>query len=176
MQTAYGLPEFDSLSYDTEILLKTIKGFKNKEIQKALVFNPGQGHVPVALWQYLNPGTISLADRDLLALRYSNLNLAENGCPSGSLKLHHRAGLDIDEKHFDLITGVSRDETNEALHHFIDEAANILVKKGNMIISGGSTAVTRIISYIEAKKIFNIKGRERWRGRSSVALEKLKSI
>ena len=55
METAYGLPEFDSLSYDTEILLKALKGFNKKEIRRALVLNPGQGHVPAVLWQYFHP-------------------------------------------------------------------------------------------------------------------------
>ncbi len=172
MQTAYGLPEFDSLSYETQLLFKTIKGYKNKEINHALVLNPGQGHVPVAVWQYLNPETISLVDRDLLALRYSNLNLVENGCPSESLKLYHSARLEINEKKFDLITGVLRDEGNGAAQSFIDRAAELMSNKGMMIISSGSTAITRIISYMEAKKSFNLKMRERWRGYSSLALEK----
>jgi 16S rRNA (guanine1207-N2)-methyltransferase len=173
MRTAYGLPEFDSLSYDTEILLKALKGFKNKTFNHIAVFNPGQGHVPVALWQYFHPPSVSLIDRDLLALRYTSFNLALNGCPAESIKLFHKAGLDIEKQDkFDLLAGVLPDENKEALQFALERAAGLLVPGGMVLLSGSSTAVTRLVTYIEANKIFGVKSRERWRGYSVLALEK----
>ncbi len=173
MRTAYGLPEFDSLSYDTEILLKALKGYKNKDISRAVVLNPGQGHVPVALWHYFHPRLITLADRDLLALRYSRMNLIRNGCPDNNIKSYHAAGLNIKEKNADIITGVLRDEPNEAIWETLDRAADLVAKKGLVLVSGGSTAVTRLVNYLETKKSLVVKSRERWRGYSVVVLEKL---
>lgn len=173
MRTAYGLPEFDSLSYDTEILVKALKGYKNKNISRAVVLNPGQGHVPVALWHYFHPRLITLADRDLLALRYSRLNLIRNGCPDNNIKSYHAAGLNIKEKNADIITGVLRDEPNEAIWETLDRAADLVAKKGLVLVSGGSTAVTRLVNYLETKKSLVVKSRERWRGYSVVVLEKL---
>jgi 16S rRNA (guanine1207-N2)-methyltransferase len=173
MQTAYGLPEFDSLSYDTEILLKTLKGFTKKEISRALMINPGQGHVPAVVWQYFHPTTISLADRDLLALKYSKLNLVQNGCPVENIQLFHKAGLDIDVKeNYELITGVLPEENKEALQLTLDWAAGLLNSQDLMIISGSSTAITRLETYTDSKKALKIKSRERWKGYSVLVLEK----
>jgi 16S rRNA (guanine1207-N2)-methyltransferase len=174
MRTAYGLPEFDSLSYDTEILFKALKGFKNKEFRRVAVFNPGQGHVPAALWQYFHPQAISLIDRDLLALRCSSLNLVLNGCPAESITLFHKTGLDIENQDkFDLIAGVLPDENKEALQLTLERAAGRLVPGGMVLLSGSSTAVTRLVTYIEANKFFTIKSRERWRGYSALVLERV---
>jgi 16S rRNA G1207 methylase RsmC len=173
MRTAYGLPEFDSLSYDTEILLKAVKGFKNKGFDRAAVFNPGQGHVPAALWQYFHPRMTSLIDRDRLALRYSKLNLALNGCPAANIKLFYQAAPETGERqHYDLVAGVLRDENKEAVQFTFDKAADLLAPGGLLALSGGSTAVTRLVAYIETKKVLSIKSRERWRGYSVLALEK----
>jgi 16S rRNA (guanine1207-N2)-methyltransferase len=174
MQTAYGLPEFDSLSYDTEILLKTLKDFIKKEICRALVINPGQGHVPAVLWQYLHPQTMSLADRDLLALLSSKLNLIKNGCPAENIRLFHKAGLDMDNKEsYELITGVLPEENKEALQLTLDRAAGLLNSKGLIIISGSSTAITRLETYAKSQKALKIKSRERWKGYSVLVLEKV---
>ena len=180
MQTAYGLPEFDSLSYDTEILLKALKGYKNKQFPHVAVLNPGQGHAPVALWQYFHPQTTALIDRDLLALRYSRLNLALNGCLAESIELFHNVGLDIEThdkfgRRCDLIAGVLPDENKEALQLSLEQAAGLLVPGGMVLLSGSSTAVTRLVTHIEANKLFSVKSRERWRGYSVLALECLKA-
>ena len=55
MQTANGLPEFDSLSYGSEMLINALGEVGGREINHAAVFNPGQGHIAVALWKYLKP-------------------------------------------------------------------------------------------------------------------------
>jgi 16S rRNA (guanine1207-N2)-methyltransferase len=167
MRTAYGLPEFDSLSYDTEILLKALKSYKNKTFTHIAIFNPGQGHVPVALWQYFHPASISLIDRDLLALRYSRLNLAFNGCPAERINLFHKTGLDTEqEENYDLIAGVLPDENKEALQLTLERAAGLLTPGGLLMLSGSSTEITRLVTHVENTKILAVKSRERWRGYS----------
>jgi 16S rRNA (guanine1207-N2)-methyltransferase len=173
MRTAYGLPEFDSLTYDTEILLKTISGYKNKAFKSTGILNPGQGHVPVALWQYFHPASISLIDRDLLALRYSARNLALNGCPAESIILFHKTGPDIEQEEiYDLIAGVLPDENKEALQLTLERAAGLLTPGGLLILSGSSTEITRLVTHIENTKILAVKSRERWRGYSVLAAER----
>jgi 16S rRNA (guanine1207-N2)-methyltransferase len=173
MKTAYGLPEFDSLSYDTEILFKTVRSYKNKTFKRVAVLNSGQGHVPVALWLYFHPASISLIDRDLLALEYTRLNLALNGCRTENITLYHKTGLDIDGqlKH-DLIAGVLPDENKEALQLTLDQAAGLLASGGLLILSGSSTAVTRLVTHNDTSKTFSVKSRERWRGYSVLTLER----
>ena len=82
LETAYGLPEFDSPGYQSRLLMETIEGIiKEGAVRRAVVFNPGQGHVAVVLWKLARPGAISLIGRDLLSLRYARRNLLLNGCP-----------------------------------------------------------------------------------------------
>ena len=66
MQTARGLPEFDQLNYHTELLIDGMQDLRGKSVKRALVFNPGQGHIPVALWKLFKPHQMGLVDRDLL--------------------------------------------------------------------------------------------------------------
>jgi len=175
MQTADGLPEFDSLSYGSELLKGALNKLRGGEIKNALVFNPGQGHIGVALWKYFNPPKITLIDRDLLALRYSQLNLNLNGCPADRVSVLHRAGLDLNSgDKYDLVLGSLReDEGKEAAFLWLDNAASLLADKGIILISADSTAVTRLADYVASQGFLRIKARERRRGYGLLALEKL---
>ena len=172
MQTAYGLPEFDSLHFGSEILVKALKDVRIKEINRAVVLNPGQGHMPVALWKLLRPGIITLVDRDLLALRYSKLNLALNGCPTDNINISHQVGLDFESNgNIDLVVGVLREEEGkDASFLTLDRAADNLSPKGMIMLSAGSTAITRLVTYVESRGLLRIKTRERWRGYSLLVL------
>ena len=110
----------------------------------------------------------------MLALLYSKLNLVKNGCPAENIQLFHKAGLDISGKaNYDLITGVLPEENKEALQLTFEQAAGLLSSKGMIVISGGSTAITRLETYAESKTALSIKERERWKGYSVMALEKI---
>jgi 16S rRNA G1207 methylase RsmC len=174
LQTAYGLPEFDSLSYDSEMLVKTLNDVRDKKIQHAVVFNPGQGHTAVALWKLIQPQTITLIDRDLLALLYSRINLALNGCPPERVGIFHQVGLDSSSKEkADLIFGVLREEEGkEATFLTLDQATAMLSPNGMICLSAGSTAITRLVAYVESQGRLRIKTRERRRGYSLLALER----
>jgi 16S rRNA (guanine1207-N2)-methyltransferase len=175
MQTAYGLPEFDSLSYSSEMLITALKNIEGRANKRAVVFNPGQGHIAVALWKLIHPGIIELVDRDLLALRYSQLNLVINGCPRERIQISHQVGLERrDNEKVDLIAGVLREEGKEAISWIIHQAMEELTYGGMIIISGGSTAITRLVTQIEQEGRLHIKARERRRGQSLMVLEKRK--
>jgi 16S rRNA (guanine1207-N2)-methyltransferase len=151
MQTAYGLPEFDSLSYGSEMLVKALHSVRDLTVHRAVVFNPGQGHVAVALWKLIRPENIALVDRDLLALRYSRLNLTLNECPPERVGISHQVGIGSDsEEKTDLFVGVLREEEGKnATFLALDQAADRLSANGMIIVSAGSTAITRLVTYIE---------------------------
>jgi len=174
MQTAYGLPEFDSLSYGSEMLVKALFSLHSRNFHKAVVFNPGQGHVPVALWKLLHPRNIALVDRDLLALRYSRLNLALNDCPVELISISHQVGIDANsEEKVDLFIGVLREEEGkDATFFMLDQATAQLSSNGMIILSAGSTAVTRLVAHVASQNLLRIKTRERWRGYSLLVLER----
>ncbi len=174
MHTAYGLPEFDSLNYSSEMLRAALEHLPVQGIQHAAVINPGQGHVAVALYKLINPETMELFDRDLLALRYSRLNLIQNGCPPERIAILHRVGLEREGKEkLDLITGILRDEGREANLWILRQATGELKAGGMMILAGGSTAITRLASSIEGEKRLRIRERKRRRGYSLLTMEKV---
>jgi 16S rRNA (guanine1207-N2)-methyltransferase len=173
IQTAYGLPEFDSLSYGSEMLIATLNKVRDREIRRATVFNPGQGHLAVAMLKLIRPEDIELNDRDLLALRYSQLNLIQNGCPPEKISIRHQVGLGTKEKgKTDLIVGVLREEGQQAMFLIIRQASERLSPGGMMIVSAGSTAITRLADYMGSKRQLRIRARERRRGYSLLVLEK----
>jgi len=175
IQTADSLPEFDSLSYTSKLLIKALEEMRGGEHNNALVYNPGQGHVAVALWKYLQPASIALVDRDLLALRYSRLNLNLNGCPADRVSVLHQASLDLKPGNkFDLIIGSLReDEGKVAAFLLLDKAFALLADKGKILISADSTAITRLADYVASQGLLRIKARERRRGYGLLSLEKL---
>jgi 16S rRNA (guanine1207-N2)-methyltransferase len=172
MRTAYGLPEFDSLSYGSEMLVKALHSVRDLTVHRAVVFNPGQGHVAVALWKLIRPENITLVDRDLLALRYSRLNLTLNECPPERVGISHQVGIGSDsEEKTDLFVGVLREEEGKnATFLALDRAAGKLSANGVIIVSAGSTAITRLVTYIESQNLLRIRTHERWRGYSLLVL------
>jgi len=172
MQTAHGLPEFDTLSYRSELLLEGLMGTQGPAVGRAVVFNPGQGHVPVAVWRLMRPGHIALVDRDLLSLRYSRDNLILNECRADRVTLSHQVGLVArDHGPADLIVGVLReDEGQEGVALTMRQAAEQLSREGTILVAGSSTAVTRLERLVRAEKLLRIKKRKRHRGNSLLVL------
>ncbi|HEY90672.1 MAG TPA: methyltransferase [Dehalococcoidia bacterium] len=173
MRTAWGLPDFDSRSYRTGLLLEGIQESRNKDINRALVFNPGQGHAPVVLAGLLKPDHITLVDRDLLSLRYSETNLTLNNYPAGQVTTSHQAGIMLEgDEQADIIIGTLReDEGTRALTLTVGQATEQLSPGGLLLLSGGSTAVTRLTDVIQTGKQYVIQGRRRKKGYSLLALK-----
>ena len=174
MQTAYGLPEFDSLSYGSEMLVKALNNIRDRNINRAVVFNPGQGHAAVALWKLIRPENIALVDRDLLALRYSSFNLTLNECPPERIGISHQVGINSgSEEKVDLFVGVLREEEGKnATFLTLNQAAGQLSAGGMIVVSAGSTAITRLITYVESQGRLRKKTRERRKGNSLLVLER----
>ena len=168
MQTARGLPEFDSRSYHTELLLEGIRGLRNQSAKRVVVFNPGPGHVPVVLSGLLKPDDIVLVDRDLLSLRYSRNNLALNGWPAERVTLAHQVGIALEDgEQADIIAGtLQENEGTEALTLTARQATDQLSQDGVFLLSAGSTAVTRVEGMIRTRNQLRIQGRKRWKGNS----------
>ncbi len=172
MQTAHGLPEFDTLSYQSELLMAGILSNRSSAPRRAVVFNPGQGHVPVAVWDLMRQGHIVLVDRDLLSLRYSKNNLILNECPGSRITLSHQVGvLARDQEQADLITGVLREaEGSKGVALTLKQAAKQLSPDGTILVAASSTAVTRLERLIRSEKLLRIRKRKRSKGKSLLVL------
>lgn len=175
MTTVHGLPEFDQLSHQTELLLSAllkIDGSKTA-IGRALVFNPGQGHVPAALWRLLAPQQMIVVDRDLLGLRATARNLADNHCPSSQVSyVHHPALPETMAQPVDLILGVLRDSEGLQAHYaLVEQAAALLAPRGELLLAGSSNTVTRLEQRIKQDKLLTVKQRKRNRAKRLLILK-----
>ncbi len=94
ISAAWGLPEFDTRSFATDLVLRDCERLgRESALRRALVWNPGQGHIPVLLARMAaSPPSLTIASRDLLALVTTRSNLQQYGC-AGAIVGYHTAGL-----------------------------------------------------------------------------------
>jgi 16S rRNA (guanine1207-N2)-methyltransferase len=172
MQTAYGLPEFDSLSYRSEITLKSISTLKMSDIGQTAILNPGQGHIAVLLTRLFQPSGIILVDRDLLALRTSKLNLSLNNYLLEKVDIRHQVGLNSPDevKYGQLILSLREEEGSQANLLTLRQATERLDSHGRMLVTASSTAITRLAHGLRSIGL-RTKERERWKGLSLLVLE-----
>ena len=152
--------------------MEGLAGIKKSNINRAVVLNPGQGHVPVALWKLLEPQKIVLVDRDLLSLRYSRKNLISNGCPENNIDINHQVDINTDAgEQTDLVAGIIREgEGKEAVELIMRQAAGQLSPDELVIVVSSSTAVTRLVSTVQKEKVLKVKDRIKKRGYSRLVL------
>ena len=165
MQTARGLPEFDTLSYRTELMIEGLFALRGSKIDHLIVFNPGQGHIPLVLWKLARPTTaITLVDRDLLSLRYTRYNLIQNGCPESQITTAYQVGLSpqAEGQVVDLIAGIVREEEGPAAAELlVQQAAAQLAPGGTLWVTAGSTPVTRLEKAVQSGKQWRVEKRKR---------------
>lgn len=170
--TVHGLPEFESPGYDTELLLEAVADLRDRRPDVVLAWDPGQGYAPVAVAKRFQPSRLTLADRDLLALRASRRNLVRNGYDIERIELRHEVGIPAGgDGRVDAIVGRIRDdEDRAALGQLLDRAAGRLRPRGALILSGNSTAITRVVEHIRRSRTFEVEDRRRRLGRSMAVL------
>ena len=80
---AWGLGEFDTRGFATDLVLRDYQRLcPGTALRRALVWNPGQGHIPVLLTRMATPpDRLTIVSRDLLALETTRNNLEQNGYP-----------------------------------------------------------------------------------------------
>lgn len=173
IKTMHNLPEFDTLSYETEVLLESLKILKNKKLKNVLIFNPGQGYVPVVLSKLVEVDKITLVDRDLQALRLSKENLISNSYFPKNIVLMNQVGISIpNKKSFDCVVGILDGSDASAVHSmFLREAAEQLSINGVIIFVSGSTAITRLEDSLRKEKLLQIIDRRRSKGKSVLIME-----
>lgn len=93
LSTCWGLPNFDSLDYQTMLALDFWE--KRPVGGRVLFWNPGQGHLPVYAQALKKPRleTAILASRDTLALQAAGFNLKAKGLEPVSLPVSHFSAL-----------------------------------------------------------------------------------
>lgn len=166
IQSAYGLPDLDAVRVTNRLTLRAVAEIDLPSVDRLAIFNPGQGQVPVLAWKLFQPGKVVLVDRDLLALEYSRLNLVQNGCPKEYIFISHQTLMDIEESGIDLAVISLREENREVDRSVIEQTLSSLSEKGRIIVTGSSTAITRLITSLKESKKAVIQSRERSKGNS----------
>ena len=166
VETVHGIPEFDSLGYHTELLVRHVADMERRPIENAMVYNVGQGHAALAAAAAMAPGELTLVDRDLLGLRVAERNLSLNRVEGGEVSLLHTVGLPADtDATYDLIVGsLVRIETHASLALSMVRAAGLLSPGGRMLLSGESAIVTRAARALAASRGVRIRRRIKRKG------------
>lgn len=172
LKTARGVPEFDTLSYQTKLLIEMLTKHSGKKINVATVINPGQGHLAVAVHGLYDPDHLTLVDRDLLALRYSLKNVSVYAHPFDQVHLIHSPKFDgVQGNTSDLIVLTLRgDEPSAVTSSQLDGSLDSLSLDGISIVGGSSTRVTRIEKLVRLRKTVQIISRKRRKGSSVLVL------
>lgn len=156
--TVFGLPEFDTPSYATSLAAEAIGSIA--KIDKAVVVNPGQGHLAVLSQAMLEPRALEIVDRDLLALRTTEANLARE-----ITTVHAPAVLAGDPDADLVVFSPSQDQPMAAMQADLQACTTRLAPLGRLIVGSTSTIVTRCEGWA-AQAGLSSRSRVRRRGHS----------
>jgi 16S rRNA G1207 methylase RsmC len=168
LDTAYGLAEFDTPSYDTQLLLEGLPNTPRTTARHVIVLHPRQGFSALAAHASFRPDAISLVDRDLLALAFTQHNLVRNGYDAARITTLHDIGLPPDHlRPADVIVATLRDDEGpEVVTWLADQAAQVLHPNRMLYLVGTSTAISRLSGAASFKKHFTVEDRNRRAGYS----------
>ena len=171
MQTAVGLPEFDTLGYATRLLFNLLNDLPDEPIEHLLVVNPGQGHTAVAAWLSLNPQQISLVDRDLLALQTTVYNLQQNGCPPERIHSHHQIGLPpLDVPAHLILYPLLDSEGPKLATARLNLLAEQLAPHGAILTAANSHLISQVEQQVKKSKLLKPHKRKKRKGFSALSL------
>ncbi|MBN2353128.1 MAG: methyltransferase [Spirochaetales bacterium] len=144
LSTAFGLPEFDTLNYATR-LLESVLG-KNEPRGRVLVWNPGQGYLPLLVsCSFSELDRLTLAGRDLLSLEIAEHNCLASGVDEARLDLRHAPSLFALGREYDF-TIIRPDADPGVPWHasFLSAVASALKPEGVCVTAAKSTFFGRI--------------------------------
>ena len=171
MQTATGLPEFDTLSYATRLLFNLLNDVPAHQVNHMLVVNPGQGHTAVASWHTFQPQQITLVDRDLLALQTTVHNLRQNGCPAAIISNHHQIGLPVLPAPADLVIYPLRDSEGPAVSTArLDSISEQMPPGATILIAANSHLISQVEQRIKRNGRLKPQKRKKRKGFSALSL------
>lgn len=163
---SYNLPEFDQLSFQTKLITRMVHDVSNS-LESALCFNVGQGHVPFFVAKHFGLNTINLVDRNLLALKTSQHNLAKYQIESEN----EHSVFHLGKGGFDFIAGIIPAKQNQAIYEaFIQSINASLCADGKAVIVSSSTTVARIETLL--KSYFEILNSEKEKGNVALLIRK----
>lgn len=169
-----GLPEYESLGFDTVLLLSALDALT--EHPKAVVIvGCGQGHLAVGAHLLYGVTKFTLVDRDLLALEATKRALAAVGVGEGTLQCLASSEIGMGEPDAPRVdTAIVRlvDQLPPAVMRTLVEDLEHRARKGGLtvVVGGGSTSVSRWLALVSRRTGWNARSRLKRRGASAATL------
>ena len=163
LATSYGLPDFDRPSHLLELTAATIQrrlldpqgSERALALKTILVWNPGQGHIPVWLACATGAGhtagsggspCFTLVSRDALQLLVTRANLYCNSIPLHSITLCHQIALHgAPGTHRLTLLHPDGDLPAAARDRLFSEVEPLLDPGGNAVLYGGAPAIAPLL-------------------------------
>lgn len=140
MQTAWNLPEFDSLAHDTALAVNALK--KKPVTGRILFWNPRQGHLPVYLHEQVDE--IVLAGRDGLSLQMAEMNLERVG--EGKITQQHVAHfLEVSGQYDWIIIFPDNDPGVAWENYLLPHCRDLLAPGGRLLLVAKSAYTHRLL-------------------------------
>jgi 16S rRNA (guanine1207-N2)-methyltransferase len=162
-----GLPQYDGPDISTILLTDGIETAARTTTNSALCISPGQGHVPIYMRQRWPDVTITLVDRDLLALRASTRSIGE------AMTVFAAADVDVGGNSFDLVTSSLTNQIRPpVMQHQLQRMIEITGAGSHVAIGGGSTEVSRFIALARKHPELRLRNRDKRKGFSAAVFER----
>jgi 16S rRNA G1207 methylase RsmC len=151
LQTVYSLPDFDTLGYQVALLLDVARDAPSAG--RVLVWNPGQGHLPMGLLSRPKHGirSMTIASRDSLQCAVTALNLSSRGAaPASTLTLCEESELKeaVPEGPFDLMIASPQPVPRVPWQEALAGAARALLRPGGeLLVVCSSTEIHRFLEH-----------------------------
>ena len=166
----WGLPDFDSTSYQTSLMLKTLRKFRPDG--STVIWNPGTGHIARTLTETAgNRPALTLSGNDLLQLKASAHSC--HGAPPALLHLPDFPSIleHLPDDSADcVIASPVMIPGAEIEKELMSTASRLLKKKGRLFAAGRSSDIAKLERY---KKGFSELHSIKYRGFRLLLLEKL---
>ena len=164
LTTRYGLPDFDTPSHLTTLAAAAMHRNRipapasepqGRDAHPAiLVWNPGQGHLPVWLARMYGVTAregghprFTLVSRDALQLLATRANLRRTGVPDTALELHHRVALpQLARRHDPALLNPDEDLPQPARDRLFAHAEPLLHPGGSLVVYGAAPAIAPLLA------------------------------
>ena len=172
LQTSYGLPDFDRPSHLSELAAATMQrrllAARASFPAMTLVWNPGQGHLPVWLARCTSAAQngarqtrFALASRDALQLLTTCANLCRHGVPQDMIAAHHQVALHKTTGRHDLALLQTDDDlpaaARDGLFSTLEPSLN---PGGSVVLYGGAPDIAPLLRRRQPFKLVR-EGRRR---------------
>lgn len=178
IKTTYNLSEFNTLSFETQLLLKNLtRAIKGSNLSIAII-NPNQGYIPVAISKLQETKNLFLIDRDLQALEVSERNLVLNGVAKEKIISLHQTSFSLEDvSTADYVIGVIPEKLDTGIYEMlVNQSAQNLKTGGLFIAVSTSTVIFKIEKFFHTNKSLTIVARDQSKGKKLIIARKRNSV